>query len=596
MRILTFSPILAILLSVTPFLSFSQIHISGPLSGVLVDTTYIVDGDISVEVGDSLVIEAGADLLFDDLSSFWIFGYLLAQGSNDDSITFLPLEPEVRWSGIRFENSVDNSTMSYSVICGSIDGGIEVINSQLQIENSFICNNRTDSSGVGIYVLNGDISITNSEISYNQGGDDEFGGGLAAYDSNINLFNCNLDYNQISHGGGAFIENSQLTAENCSFSNNIISGSGGGVFVLQSSCDFINCRLNNNYIEAYGTPLGHLGGGMYCAGSGVINIDKCEFINNTAYGRGGGLCRYWGPGIPALYINETLFKDNEVSYNNGGLGGGLSSAYSLPVELVRCLFINNSTNGEGGAIHSMGANNWVENCLFYDNQSGDEGGAVFLGNDSYFLNNIVMNNSGSPTLYTYQLENISVSYNNFFGNSGNLLPAGHTRIGEISQVNANGDSCDVFGNIFLNPLFQSITGDSAFRLRVDSPCIDAGNPESPLDPDSTIADIGAYYYNHNTWVKPGTESNAPSKFALYPTYPNPFNQTSVVRYQLSADGLVSLSVYDITGREVVKLVDGFRVKGSHEVKFEGKDLASGVYFVKLEAGNLKAVKKALLVK
>ena len=63
-----------------------QIYLSGPLSGVLEDTTYVVTGDITVEAGDSLVIEAGAELNFTVDTKFTVNGYLSAVGTTEDSI------------------------------------------------------------------------------------------------------------------------------------------------------------------------------------------------------------------------------------------------------------------------------------------------------------------------------------------------------------------------------------------------------------------------------------------------------------------------------------------------------------------------------
>jgi len=60
-------------------------------------------------------------------------------------------------------------------------------------------------------------------------------------------------------------------------------------------------------------------------------------------------------------------------------------------------------------------------------------------------------------------------------------------------VNVNGDSCDQYFNIFLDPMFaDTSTGD--YHLTAGSPCIDVGDPASPQDPDSTIADMGVHYY------------------------------------------------------------------------------------------------------
>jgi len=91
--------------------------------------------------------------------------------------------------------------------------------------------------------------------------------------------------------------------------------------------------------------------------------------------------------------------------------------------------------------------------------------------------------------------NTTAAYSDFYNNENGSFcnpPAG-MRI--IITVNANGDSCDIYHNIFLAPLFYSTIGDSAFFLTANSPSIDAGDPTIHLDPDRTIADIGAFYFD-----------------------------------------------------------------------------------------------------
>ncbi|MFH1734848.1 MAG: T9SS type A sorting domain-containing protein, partial [bacterium] len=87
----------------------------------------------------------------------------------------------------------------------------------------------------------------------------------------------------------------------------------------------------------------------------------------------------------------------------------------------------------------------------------------------------------------------------------------------------------------------------------------------------------------------------PSEFGMS-AYPNPFNPDLAINIQLSAVSHVNLAVYDISGRKVATLVDGFRDAGYHEVTFEGSGLASGVYLVKLEAGDYSSIQKAMLIK
>ncbi|MBU0518044.1 T9SS type A sorting domain-containing protein, partial [bacterium] len=87
-----------------------------------------------------------------------------------------------------------------------------------------------------------------------------------------------------------------------------------------------------------------------------------------------------------------------------------------------------------------------------------------------------------------------------------------------------------------------------------------------------------------------------SEFVLISAYPNPFNPTTAISIQLSAFSKVNLSVYDISGKKVAVLMDGYRAAGMHEVTFDGSTLSSGVYLAKLTAEDVSAVSKMMLVK
>ncbi len=79
-------------------------------------------------------------------------------------------------------------------------------------------------------------------------------------------------------------------------------------------------------------------------------------------------------------------------------------------------------------------------------------------------------------------------------------------------------------------------------------------------------------------------------------YPNPFNPTTVIRFEVPSSGFVSLKVYDVLGRLVKTLVDNIESTGYHEVVFSGAGLASGVYFYTLRQGASVITKKMLLLK
>ncbi len=79
-------------------------------------------------------------------------------------------------------------------------------------------------------------------------------------------------------------------------------------------------------------------------------------------------------------------------------------------------------------------------------------------------------------------------------------------------------------------------------------------------------------------------------------YPNPFNPSTTIRYQLPADSFAQLEVYDLTGKKVAQLVNGRRRAGDYQVTFDGSNAASGIYIARLHAGDFQATEKLVLVK
>ncbi|HRF67578.1 MAG TPA: T9SS type A sorting domain-containing protein, partial [Ignavibacteria bacterium] len=91
-------------------------------------------------------------------------------------------------------------------------------------------------------------------------------------------------------------------------------------------------------------------------------------------------------------------------------------------------------------------------------------------------------------------------------------------------------------------------------------------------------------------------TSTPDKFELSQNYPNPFNPSTVINFSLPSSSLVTLKVYDITGREVKTLVNELRGAGRYDVTFDASNFATGVYFYTLETENFTQTKKMLLVK
>ena len=458
----------------------------GNQSGTIYTGEYRVVGDITVAVGDSLVIEPGVSLLFTGDYDLSVYGYLSAVGTETDSIHFTADSTTDYWGSVIFRiGSSDDSELSYCYITGCSLGGINCY-----------------------YV---DISISH----------------------------CTIVDNIANWGGGIYLSSAGPVISDCFISGNYSGNNGGGIYCTHSNPEIIDCIISENRCEGYGSGKG-----------------------------GGGVC-----------FNH---------FSNGSISG--------------CAIFDNSSGFYGGGISCNDESNpAIGNCTISGNSSDLSGAGILICWASpSIVNTIVEGNTGSTGVYLYASPEASISYGDFYNNEyGDFradslpLPEG---LGEIVTINANGDSCDIYFNIFENPLYYSITGDSAFHLTEDSPCIDAGDPESPLDPDGTCADIGAFYFHHTTGVKAAPKEKIPASYSLSSPFPNPFNPETNLIFDLPQAGYVTLVIYDIQGRGVARLIDGYYPPGSHKQKFNSVGLSSGIYFARLTAGNFRQTRKLLLIK
>ncbi|MEA2095484.1 MAG: T9SS type A sorting domain-containing protein, partial [Candidatus Cloacimonadota bacterium] len=157
------------------------------------------------------------------------------------------------------------------------------------------------------------------------------------------------------------------------------------------------------------------------------------------------------------------------------------------------------------------------------------------------------------------------------------------------------------GNIDSDPLFVA-PANGNYHLSADSPCIDAGDPTSPFDPDSTIADMGAYYYDQGAGID-NNEFQIPE--LLLGNYPNPFNPSTTIFFELTAKDAknAKIDIFNLKGQKVKSLpVHQFTNSQVHQITWNGTDengqpVASGIYFYQLKIdGKPVAQNKCLLLK
>jgi hypothetical protein len=86
------------------------------------------------------------------------------------------------------------------------------------------------------------------------------------------------------------------------------------------------------------------------------------------------------------------------------------------------------------------------------------------------------------------------------------------------------------------------------------------------------------------------------RYFLYQNYPNPFNPTTRIKFEIPADESVSLEIFDITGKEIDQLINGFKKAGMYSVVWDASKFSSGVYFYKLQAGDFVTVKRLVLIR
>ena len=139
----------------------------------------------------------------------------------------------------------------------------------------------------------------------------------------------------------------------------------------------------------------------------------------------------------------------------------------------------------------------------------------------------------------------------------------------------------------------------------------SGNPSGYTFSGTYVTNTSAYAGNkyHSDWyitvsITPYTTptavstvpNNIPNAYQLYANYPNPFNPSTMISYDIPVASNVNLTVYDILGREVQTLVNQKQNAGKYGVRFDASRLSSGVYFYRIVAGNYVATRKMAVLK
>ena len=180
-------------------------------------------------------------------------------------------------------------------------------------------------------------------------------------------------------------------------------------------------------------------------------------------------------------------------------GGALSVTTSADVTVSRCMIVDNSAPGwKGGGVFVHGATLTVDHTVVARNTSPNGSGLFLSDSCTVGLTNCTVTANGPGEsgggIYAWCYSTLVCANSIIWGNEGSSIYQKVLSDIEICYSDIKGGWRGT-GNIDAAPLFID-AGRSNFGLAEDSPCIDAGDPASPIDPDSSRADMGAFAFTH----------------------------------------------------------------------------------------------------
>ncbi len=395
-----------------------------------------------------------------------------------------------------------------------------------------------DDEEVGGAIFNQALSLTLRDciLAHNSG----HGHGGAMFnveDCNLVMEDCRLVENYAYAIGGAMNcdEGGAILLIRCRFDRNVVGyGPCTTISSQASTMELRNCTFVGNTDQDRGEPV------LRCSG-GSLDLDHCVFKDNL------------GPGVSCSQA-EAIFKDCLFQNNTSGTGRALRLSWS-DASIMNCSFINNHSDVggailiyssdvsnfvsirnslfcgnyayDGGAIKIGGTMTAIENCTFSDNRSDRKGGALFstVSAELTVVNSIFEGNAAPSGMNAYIGQSYLGTLPSFMSAEYCLIEGGQDSIALDSQCtltwgegnfdadpcfvdpgywDANGTVSDANDDYFVNGDYHlksqaghwDSNGESWICDMVTSPCIDAGDPNSPIMfepfPNGGVINMGSY--------------------------------------------------------------------------------------------------------
>jgi len=172
----------------------------------------------------------------------------------------------------------------------------------------------------------------------------------------------------------------------------------------------------------------------------------------------------------------------------------------------------------------------------------------------------------------------------------------NTNAAPVSCANVNIKLSTDGGNTFSTTLLANTPNDGSETVNL--PMVSTTTARIKVEAaDNIFFDISNANFTITTATGVPNQEAKPIEFRLMQNYPNPFNPTSMINFAIPQKSRVSLYIYDISGKLVMKMIDNeIKTEGNYTYEFDGTELPSGMYFYKLTAGNFTETKKMVLIK
>ncbi len=526
-----------------------------------------IESDIIINTGVTLSIEAGTTIFFKDSKKLVVNGTLQANGTAQNKIDFKPLDNY--WNGIEFTNTTGNNRLNYCTISQSSIWGVKVYNSNLDIDNSVISN----CSLHGVFLSgNSNVWTYGSEIVDN----DQFGvviGENSYYEAEMTLIDNNGDYSgQGLETGGIFCEGE------CTLGSSQISYNDRWGFWAESG----------SWIDLDESNLG---------GNNTIFNDEFEIISDISIDIPAEM-NYWGYSNGPLTskldgnIDYDPYLSDEPVDNPWGLNKTVSSNSIQDLIIYR------------NSLKLLREEKYLESMNEFENLIKEYPKSYYI---KFAIAKIIsiINYENTDNVIQY-LENIS-NEKSLSGIKNDIKKflfhiyrknGDNRKVNELLKYTKQDQKYDKFVNYYKGFYFLEDLNDTTKAVESFEKYI----LKYPDDYKSQI--IVHELKNLGKDVKITDYINiieASTKTCeFFPSHPNPFNPSTTISFNLLKPTVVDLRIYNLKGQEVWKLKQEYSTGYSQiiwsAVDDSGKLLSSGIYFIKLIAGDQITTQKLILMK